>query len=123
MVIVEEIKWLSENGLEAEVTISDEAIKLICFAHPFNGQTGDIVPLPLYAIETTHILISDKNAFFLKRINEGFEYYIIGKVKDKDGQIVCINNIEIELDVPFPGDIKNDEFVSFVCSRLDLMST
>lgn len=117
MIDIIKIEWLSVEGKEAEITLSDGTFNMRVFAHPFEIQ--DKITLPIHSVNTKNILISDN--YSLENVNSyHFEYNISGCVMDKDKGIIKVGNFFIEVDEPLPRDIKKGDFISFQCDRLDL---
>lgn len=121
MVVIEEVKWLSQEGMEAEVIVSNAGARIICFAHPFNKQVGETILTPLQAFDTEHISISDEEFFLLLKLEDHFSYKVVGKLEEKSQGLIGVEGMEIEVDAPIPGDINEGTFVSFTCRRLDLL--
>jgi hypothetical protein len=118
---VENIKWLSRDAKEAEVTVTDKHYKLVCFAHPFDLSIGDKINNPLYAFDSCCIQKSVYGEFKVEKLSQEFAYKITGNCIDKNHHIVQIGKINIQLDTPLPNDIQKNEFVSFICNRIDLI--
>lgn len=118
--IVKQINWLSRASLEAEVIISDGKIDLLCFAHPMNYQEGQSLIEPLIVLDVSGVVKSNDYTPPQKQ-SDTFEYYLTGKIIDKENGIIEIGNIQIEINSSsIPQDINQGEFISFQCSRLDL---
>ncbi len=121
MVIIEKVNWLSKEGMEAEVIVSNAGIRVVCFSHPFTKEVGEQILTPIQAFDTEHISVSDEELFLSQKLENHFSYNITGKLKDKSWGLIGVEDIEIEVDVPIPADINDGTFVSFTCRRLDLI--
>ncbi len=121
MMIIKEINWISEEALEAEVTITDGQFELLCFSHPFKKEKGEQLSEPLYALDPNEIVRSESPSLRIEKLNNAFDYLIEGKLIDKESGHVKLGNIVIEIDSHFiPGDFKDDDNISFKCNRLDI---
>ncbi|UWX59149.1 hypothetical protein N0B40_12025 [Chryseobacterium oranimense] len=120
MIIIKKIEWLSKEAEEAEVYLSDGSYNIIAFSHPFNQKVGEAISLPLYTLNVKDIYRSDKKESLIQKIGETFEYKLIGNVINKEKSHIKIGDFIIELDSILPNDISENEFVSFVCDRLDI---
>jgi len=119
---IKKINWLSREIKEAEVNIFDGNFNVVVFSHPFNRKEDEIISALLYALNTDNIIISDIQKYYLNRISNTFSYHIIGIVVNKSKSQIKIGEFIIELDVELPNDIKNGDFVSFNCDRIDLVT-
>jgi hypothetical protein len=114
------IECLSFEAKEAVVTISDNILELVCFAHPFNLKIGDSVSFIIQASGVERIQRAKGNGYYTERVNNTFSHFIRGKVMDTENGIVRLGKLLIELDMPFPGDTVKGEYVSFLCAQLIL---
>jgi hypothetical protein len=106
---------------ESDVTLSDGTYSLTCFACHLYLGVGSVITEPLYAICTENIKKSFDNIFSITAISKQYSYIISGLVVDTQNNIVKIGNIKIELDMPFPFDIQEGNYISFSCSRVDII--
>ena len=120
MIGISKIIWLSEDAKEAEVHLSDKNFNIVVFSQPFNQKIGDDVPLPLYALNTTEVYMLNNEVSFVERNKMTFEYKLSGCVINKEFNQVKVGEFIIELDIPLPNDININDYVSFVCDRIDL---
>lgn len=118
---VKNIKWISKEAEEAEVTISDGIYELICFAHPFRLSIGDVLEQPLYAIFTSNIQRSLIQNYKIEKYLDNYSYYITAQLFNLEENILKLGNIFLELDMPIPIDIKLGEYITFYCDRIDIM--
>ena len=117
--IIKRINYIGQD--EAIVVISDGEFDIIAFAHPFNGKINDNLSVPLLCLNSENIVKVNGEKYRVITSNNEFEQYFQGKVIDKDNSIVNIGNIKIELDSNLPQDIKNGDFITFKCNRLDII--
>ena len=121
MVQVCKIHWLSKEALEAEVTLSDGIFSLLCFAQPCYLQLGDKFMDVVHAFEPTPLRLLASTCCKVEKLSDNFSYYIEGKMEDTSSGIVRVGEISINVEYScIPGDLKNDDYVSFGCSRLDI---
>lgn len=118
---VQVMKYLDDEYTEAILKISSGDISLLVYNHPHAGlpQTGDFY-LSCFLADN----ICTENCFSAPvRIDpEGLDYLLVGKVISAEKRLVEIKEIKIYLDIPFPQDIRNGEYVSFSVVRLDFNS-
>jgi|SRR5690606_9217813 len=119
---IQKINWLSKEIKEAEVCIFDGIFKIVVFSHPFIGKEGDIIAELLYALNTKNITISGIEEYCIERISNTFSYYILGTIINKNTNQIKVGEFIIELDVELPNDVKNGNFISFNCDRIDVVT-
>lgn len=116
------IEWLSRESLEAEVVVTDGTFEVTCFAQPLNYQVGSELIEPIYCYNVTNIVKSDNNEYNIEKLAEYFAYNFTGKIVDKKNELVMVGELLLELDNNMlPGDIREGDFISFSCQRLDVM--
>lgn len=121
MVIIKNINWISEESLEAEVTITDGQFELLCFSHPFTKKKGEQIVEPLYVLDTYDATRLDSLNFRVEKLEGTFDYLIEGKLINKELGLIKLGNITIEIDSPFiPKDLRDGDYISFKCNRLDI---
>lgn len=115
------IIWLSQEALEAEVIVSDGAHNIMCFSQPFQCEIGDELDGPLYCFNVTELVKSKDNIPYIEKLNDHFSYRLTCKLHDKENLQVMLGNLLIELDNDtIPGDILEDDFITFECQRIDI---
>ncbi|MVW83197.1 hypothetical protein FCL51_11775 [Elizabethkingia anophelis] len=122
MIKVNKIEWLSKEANEAEVYLSDDNFNIICFAHPFDKNIGDLITQPLYTLNTKEVdKLSDEDKIFMVESNgDNFEYRLTGQVINKENNYIRIGDFTISLDISLPNDIEEGDFISCTCDRVDL---
>ncbi|MCP4745962.1 MAG: hypothetical protein GY874_07450 [Desulfobacteraceae bacterium] len=121
MVSVKEIKWISKEALEAEVIITDGQFELLCFSHPFEKKKGEQLTEPLTALDPDKIVKLGTPSSHIEKLGNTFDYLIAGKLIRKKSGYMRLGDIIIEIDShAIPGDIKEDDYISFRCNRLDI---
>ncbi|SEN50337.1 hypothetical protein SAMN04489762_2408 [Terribacillus saccharophilus] len=113
--------WLSKEALEAEITVSDGAHNIMCFSQPFQYELGSNLDEPLYCFNVTELVRSKDNIPYVEKLNDHFSYRLTCKMHDKENQQVLLGKILLELDNDtIPGDILEDDFITFECQRIDI---
>ncbi len=121
MISIKEINWLSKEALEAEVIITDGSFNLRCFGHPFRMKEGDQLKQPLLALDPNEVKRLEDQCSEAKRLDSAFGYLIKGRLIDKESGLVKLGDIIIDIDGKFiPGDLRNNDYISFKCDRLDI---
>ena len=121
MVSINDITWLSKEALEAEVLITDGVFKLLCFSHPCKLQKNDVIKESIRVFEPINVLNIDSKNFKAAKLSTPFGYYIEGRLEDQKLGIVKLGEIQIKLpNYSLPGDIKDNDYISFECERLDV---
>lgn len=119
---ITKIEWLSQEALEAEVAVTDGTFEVICFAHPLHYQVGSELIEPIYCYDTTNVVKSVDNEYNIEKLAEYFAYHITGKLVDKQNGLVMVGQVLLEVDSNMlPGDIREEDFISFSCKRLDVI--
>jgi hypothetical protein len=115
------IDWLSQEALEAEVTISDDTYNLICFSQPFQYKVGTKLTEPLYCLNVSQTVKSHDKKPGIERLDDHFSYRLSGKLYDKENLLILVGELCLELDIEtLPGDILENDFLTFECSRIDI---
>lgn len=118
---IKSINWINEEALEAEVTVSDNHIDILCFSHPFKKNIGETLTDPIYCLDVGNVILSDEEITCANRNNSTFGYLIRGKLINKESKLVLLGNIELCLeDAYIPDSIPEHCFIEFDVSRFDL---
>ncbi|MDM1523414.1 hypothetical protein OBK20_08020 [Empedobacter falsenii] len=120
MVLINKINWISKNAQEAEVYLYDGTFELKCFSQPFSLKEGDIINDKLYTYNTQKIYYSENKDFYVKKNGSLFEYELCGKIIDKSLNLIKIGEFIIELDIAFPDDLFEKDYVVIFCERIDI---
>ena len=73
---VKSINWIDEEALEAEVTVSDNYIDIICFSHPFKKSIGEMLIDPIYCFDAENVILSYVETTSACKHNSTFGYSI-----------------------------------------------
>jgi hypothetical protein len=115
------ISWLSEPALEAQVTVSDGQFEVICFSQPCNWSINQTLVDPIHCFEMKNVVMDFLNQFKVEKLCEPFGYYLTVQLIDAKSSVATIGDILVQLEGgSLPGDIKEKDFISFYCQRLDL---
>ena len=118
---IKSIEWIDSINKEAILGISDNKDVITCFSHPCNYSIGQIVTEPLECLDTIDIAISTTPIFKMERKGIEFNYKLIGKVIDVGKGIVIIEYFILHIDENIiPKDIKNNDYIEFSTSRIDV---
>jgi hypothetical protein len=90
---IHKIDWISKESLEAEVTVTDGILKVICFAHPLTYPDGSRLREPIDCYGTTNIVRADDNEYKVEKLTEYFSYYIMGRLIDQNNGIVRVGGL------------------------------
>lgn len=117
---IKNIAWLSFEALEAEVTITDDKYEIRCFSQPCHYNIGQELKEPLYAMDAHTVVRVETKKSEVVKLEEPFAYLLTGQLVSKQDRIVEIGNIQIRMDTTLPGDIIEEDTVSFKCDRIDI---
>lgn len=117
---IKKVNWLSEEIKEAEVYLCDSKYSIVVFSHPFDRKEGDTISELLYALNADNIKISNINELCIYRVPDSFSYNVVGIIHNMDKNQIRVGSFIIELDANLPNDLKEYDFVSFTCDRIDL---
>lgn len=120
MIKVSKLNWLSKEILEAEVFLTDGNFNILCFSQPFNNNIKITKNSPLHTLNAKDIFKMTSNEKMSVEKVGFFDYKLTGRVIDKKENQIEIGDFIFELDNPLPNDIKENDYVSFVCDRIDL---
>jgi len=117
MICMKEIA-LDYESQEADVLLSDGNIEILVFSHPFEGK----IELPLFAWNYDSVKKSDKNYYYVEKLDSYFGYKINGKLIDKEKGIVKLGEFLLELieDELIPQNIKDNDFIQFKVTGIDM---
>jgi len=115
---IREIVKSNRKDREADVFVSDGYFNLLCYLHPADKvQVGQIVDV-IDSLYCSNIIRSTNREYHIEK-KEIYSYELTARVVDRKKQLVKVGDILIYLDAAIPGDIMNDEFISFSVLRLD----
>lgn len=120
---IKNISWLSQEALEAEIIVTDGEFEINCFAQPLNYQLGSELNNPILCCNVTTVFKLDKEVYSIEKLDdEYYAYNLSGKLVDKKLEKVKVGKLILELDsIVLPGDIREGDFISFRCQRLDII--
>ena len=118
---VSTVSWISRDGNEAEVCVTDGVHQILCFAHPFSGQAGDVLYDPLFIVDPNDIVKENPGREEVIQEINVFSCKLFGQLQNKNSGLLRIGNIFFELDENLiPGDIYSGDVISFSCNRVDV---
>ncbi|EGK2526149.1 hypothetical protein IOQ60_001957, partial [Listeria monocytogenes] len=114
MVKVAKVEWTDESQQEADVTISDGAYSVVCFSCPFSLKEDDIFMDVLYCLDVENIQKSNEPQQLVIKKDDFYEYFLRGKLEDKENKIVRIGELCINISEAYiPGDIREGDMIEF----------
>lgn len=118
---IKSINWIDEEALEAEVTVSDNCIDILCFSHPLQKTIGETLIDPIYCLDAENVMLSYEKITCADKNNSTFGYSIRGKLISKESKLVLLGNIKLCLeDAYIPDGIPEGSFIEFDVPRFDL---
>ena len=121
MIKIDAVNWLSKEGMEALVSLSDDSHNLVAFSHPFDEEKVDLVSLLLLAIQESEFQISPGGEIGFEQSLGDLQVRVTGILIDKQEALVSVGKFKITVDPwSIPGDLKKGAMISFSCSRVDL---
>ncbi|MGL5515139.1 MAG: hypothetical protein ACRDBM_18160 [Sporomusa sp.] len=121
MVRISNLSWISQDAMEAEITITDGVYELVCFSQPCNFIKGQQISEPIHCMNNTNVVRSKNKEYYIGKLKGVFDYNITAKLIDENCGLVKIGKIIIELEKgSLPGDIEENEYLNFDCQRLDI---
>lgn len=120
---VHEIKEYDKFSYEADIIISDGKYSLLCYCYPTEmPKIGETIK-KITSLFAKNIVKVYNNNFKIEKLIDYYSYHLQGEVIDIVNPKIRIGNLEIDLDVPFPKDIKKSEYVELSVDRLDCTFT
>lgn len=116
--IVEQISWLSEEAQEAEVRVRGNGATALVFCHPCRLIVGEKISNHLHAFEASGIQISDSQEERIENL-KGLAHFVQGNLIKSETPTVSTKGFLIKIDDYFPGGIKQGDYISFECARID----
>lgn len=121
MIRISEVSWISQNAMEAEITITDGVYELVCFSQPCSLKINQQISEPIYCMNNTNVVRSKSEEYYIGKLKDVFGYNITGKLIDGNGGFVKVGEIVIQLEKgSLPGGVKENEYLNFNCQRLDI---
>jgi hypothetical protein len=119
--IVSGIKWMSVEGREAAVTITDGSFTCETFCHPCWVNVGDRVYEPLHILSVKYAFLSRDSEVGIWNIkNLGMSKKVIAQLEDVEQQILLVGQIALVADYALPGGVKRGDIIELECGRIDL---
>lgn len=118
---ISKITSYDKDDMEADVYVTDGRYTIRCYVYPTpKGFEKKAIAL-LFGYGVSQIYLSRECDFDLEKVNSFFAYRITGYVESVSGRIVKIGEIRIEIDSPFPGGIKEGDYVQLLVERCDVI--
>lgn len=118
--IVKEIIWLDKLYREAEVIITDSIVDVVCFSCPCKYAVHQEISTPLNCLDIENIITEDNEGWRIERIGE-YEYQMQGQLISKEKGLIRVGGFLFRFEEKrLPGDVKDGNFISFFCPRIDL---
>lgn len=114
------IDWLSEEALEASVVVSDGTRKINAFSCPLEFKLFETINEPLNVLDARNIKIVDDAVFLLEEQTVLWNYHIVAQLINRKDGIVRVFDFEICLEGFLPSDIRDGEYISCDCIRIEL---
>ena len=119
---IKDIKYIDSNNLEGDVVVTDGKFELLVYSYPLNYEVGSIIINPLYVFEPSNIHMSDKRVYKVRKLKSHYGYFIRGRLINKEKGIIRVGDIALNINNKLiPSDIKNNQYVQFMCERIDLI--
>lgn len=82
---------------------------------------GERINEILHCLDVGLVMISHSSNDKVEKQKEYFSYHVIGKLINKLDGLVRVGGLVLEIDsTKIPKDIKNDDYIEFDVSRIDL---
>lgn len=118
---IKKIEWLDKENKEAVLEVCGNTKALICFSYPCHYNLNDELNEPLQCLDSYDIISCDEEQIKIERINESFEYKLVGKVKNAEEGIIEVEGFSLCIDRnKMPKDIVNGNYIQFTTSRIDV---
>ncbi len=119
--IVSGIKWMSVEGREAAVAITDGSFTCETFCHPCWVNVGDRVYEPLHILSMKYAFLSRDSEVGIWNIkNPGMSKKVIAQLEDVEQQILLVGQIVLVADDALPLCVLRGVFIEFDCVRFDM---
>ena len=120
--IVKKLDWISFEGKEAELIMTDGKNECLVFSQPCHVTLGENVNDLLHAMDVEDFRRTNETSEKITRDSDVtyFSQFFIAKIIDIKKNIVAVGQIRIELDYAIPDWVKVGELIEFRCDRLDL---
>ncbi len=105
---------------EGEIEFSCSVGDFHCYAHPlWSIEELDRKNFSFFAFFVENIFLSDEEEFLIRKTDLSyFSYYLQGKYLGNNK--IQIENYVFDIDGDIPSDIKQGEYISLDCARIDL---
>ncbi|WP_225534667.1 MULTISPECIES: hypothetical protein [unclassified Enterococcus] len=113
------MNWINIDSGEADILLSDGTYSIECFCSDCNLSEGDVFSDILYGFNVKNIVKNFNEEYVIDQKNGN--YSIQGKLVDKDGEILQIGELKIDIsDGDIPKDIDKNDYVEVDISRIDI---
>ena len=114
---ITETSWLSFEGKEAELTVSDGKHSFKCFAHPWTGG-AELSENTVFELLDAIVTATAETESYLKPIDNNFAYELVGSLSDVKRMLVRVGEFIFRIDSSLPGDLTQNSNVSVICDRI-----
>lgn len=120
--IVKKLDWISFEGKEAELIMTDGENECLVFSQPCHVTLGENVNELLHAMDVADFSRTTETSEKITRESNisYFAQFFIARIVDMKKNTVAVGQIRIELDYAIPDWVKVGELIEFRCDRLDL---
>ncbi len=110
---------IDNNAHEADMIVSDGDFDILCYS--FDFQNKQINGFQLSPMDYDEVYITDEKEYKINNFGKSkYNYQMQCKIIDVENGIVELFGIKISLGKYLPGDLRNDDWISFKCYRLDI---
>ena len=116
---IKEILIIDRNAQEADIIVSDGKIDILC--HTFDYLNDNIKSFELSPLDYDEEYAISEKEFKISNFGQSkYDYQINCEIIDIKNGIVKLSGIKISLGKYLPGDLKNGDWITVKCYRMDI---
>lgn len=119
MITVKKIFWIDKDSGEVDVLLSDGRYLLECFSSDCKLFEGEVFSGIVHGFNVKNIFKSPVEKYSIEKKRDYF--YIKGEFVDIENELLQVGEFKIDLsDANIPNDIKQNDYIEFELSRIDI---
>lgn len=119
MMYIKQVKSYDSFSGEADIIVSDGVYELLCYYHPAENIDLGAEVKEISSLFAKDVTRAECKEYLIQKEEGYYSYHLQGKVIDTEIPMICIGNINIELDYPIAKDIKIGDYVELKVHRLN----
>lgn len=116
---ISDIVEYNKSDNEADILVSDGHYQLLCYVYPVKAISVKQNVRCISGFACSNITRIEHDNYDAIKLSQYYAYELHAKVVSRKENVVSIGALRIYLDTVIPGDICDNDYVSFSVMRLD----